>query len=132
MVHDENALESFQGSVKEDEIGYRILAREAIKEQGNLEAARSLSDLLPGEEVCDAILLTGVHENFEAKYLLPLVRIIMHVMRLPFDEAAFAESVADISAFAHTIGKYSSIIVRLSSPQLFKFGASPFCENDHP
>ena len=56
----------------------------------------------------------------------------MHVMRLPYDKGAFVESVADMSAFAHILGKYSSIIVRLSSPQLFKFCASPFCENDHP
>ena len=130
-VHDENALETFQVAVEEEEIGYRILAREAAREQGNLEAAQSLADLLPGEEVCDAILLGGVHDNFEAKFLLPLVKIIMHVRRLPYDEAQFAESVADTSAIVHTIGKYSSLMVRLSSPQTFKFGASPFCDA-HP
>ena len=124
-------IELFQDSLEGDELGYRELLRDSAKEASNQEAATHLTELLPGVDVCDAVIVAGVHEKYPPADLLLLLELVARVRRLEIDMEALRSSLDDGSACIHMCGNLCTYLIPLSAPAEFVYGESPF-GRQHP
>ena len=121
----ETELENVGVSLIALELEFRVALKNTITAKVNAETERDIAELYPGEETCNAILVTGVAEKVPAEALYQMGRLLTHVRRLGIDLVKFAQSQDHCTETIAQDGKLRTICFPLESPLPFSHSGNP-------